>query len=478
MRSTLEQELGVEPDAATQQAYEHILGLEVGSSAVLAPVARMEARPAISGPPGEAVPLIGRDREWALAMTAWGRMIGGEAHFILIGGEAGIGKSRLAAELCEWAGRQGIKSTRTRAYAAEGRLAYSPVADWLRSPALGPALPRLDSGSLSEISRLLPELLTQRPDIPRPSARIEDWQRQPFFQALATAFLAADHPLLLVLDDLQWCDADTLEWLHFLLRSDRQAPLLVVGTVRPDEIDRRHPLAGLVVELRDAGQLTEIELGALDPSATSTLAAQVAGRPLTPEEARQVHLETEGNPLFVVEMVRAGQVALDGVRVASEPRRLPPKMQEVIAARLALLSHAARDLASLAATVGRAFTLEVVREAGGVPDDALVQGLDELLRRQIVREHGNSEYDFAHDKIREVAYVEMTEARRRLLHRRVAEGIERVHATALDAVAAQIAAHYANAGLADRAAMYYQRAAGSRSESGPTRRRSTSCTGV
>ena len=157
----------------------------------------------------------------------------GEAHFLLISGEAGIGKSRLAAELCEWAGQQGIKSARTRAYAAEGRLTYAPAADWLQRARPRRALPARRRPSLSEISRLLPELLAQRPDLPRPSARIEDWQRQPFFQALASAFLVADQPLLLVLDDLQWCDADTLEWLHFLLRFDRRARLLIVGTVRP-----------------------------------------------------------------------------------------------------------------------------------------------------------------------------------------------------------------------------------------------------
>ena len=188
-----------------------------------------------------------------------------------------------------------------------------------------------------------------------------------------------------------------------------------------------------MAELRDAGQLTEIDLGPLDPSETSKLAAQVAGRALAPAKTRLIHTETEGNPLFVVETVRAGLIDVDGAGGAPARRPncgaadrgrsapCPPKVQAVIAARLAHLSDPARDVASLASTVGRAFTLEVVREGGGVGEDILVGGLDELLRRQIVRELGNSAYDFAHDKIREVAYAEMTEARRRLLHRRVAE---------------------------------------------------------
>jgi DNA-binding SARP family transcriptional activator/predicted ATPase len=468
----LERELGVEPDPETRLAYEQIVGLEVGASTALARSSGADPAAALDGPAADTLPLVGRQPEWAQVMTAWRRMTEGEAHLLLIAGEAGVGKSRLAAELSDWAGQRGVRSARTRAYAAEGRLSYAPVADWLRSPVLAFALRRLDVTSLSEISRLLPELIAERPDVPRPSARIEDWQRQPFFQALARAFLIADRPLLLILDDLQWCDADTLEWLHFLLRFDPRANLLVAGTVRPDEVDRRHPLTGVMAELRDTAQLTEIELGPLDPSETSTLAGQIAGRRLGAAQARHIHVETEGNPLFVVEMVRAGLGDADTGGEATSPmaeerepgtapeaRRLPPKVQAVIAARLAQLSESARGLAAVAATVGRAFTLEVVREGSGVEDLVLVQALDELVRRQIVREQGSSVYDFAHDKIREVAYGGMTETRRRLLHRRVAEALERVHAPVLDAVAAQVAAHYASADLADRAAVYYQRAA-------------------
>jgi DNA-binding SARP family transcriptional activator/predicted ATPase len=466
----LDAELGVEPDPATREAYDRVLGRESWAARMRTPVPGGELGPGIGGLPTDGVPLIGRQEEWAQSMAAWDRMRAGEAHLLVIGGEAGIGKSRLAAELSDWAGRLGIGSARTRAYAAEGRLSFAPIADWLRSPLLASTLPRLDVGSLSEISRLLPELLVQRPDLPRPSARIEDWQRQAFFQALAQAFLAADRPLLLVLDDLQWCDADTLEWLHFMLRFDRRAELFVAATVRPDEVDSRHPLTALVAALRDDRQLTEIALGPLDPTETSMLAAQTAGRPLLPEQARQIHLETEGNPLFVVETVRAwliepgsgrgGSATTTGTtRPTADGRRLPPKVQAIIAARLAHLTEPARDLASLAATVGRAFNLEVIRASGGDDEDRIVAGMDELLRRQIVREQGDGAYDFTHDRIREVAYQETTEARRRLLHRRVADALERVHSTALDAVAAQIAAHCAGAGLVDRAAGFYQQAA-------------------
>ncbi|HYX10372.1 MAG TPA: BTAD domain-containing putative transcriptional regulator, partial [Candidatus Acidoferrum sp.] len=428
----LDSELGVEPDRATRDLYERIRGLEAPEDEIATPHPIRDPAPPAHRGSWDGPGLIGRRPEWARLMAAWDRMATGAAQLVVIGGEAGIGKTRLAVELCDWAGRSGIGSARTRAYAAEGRLSFAPIAVWLRSPLLAPTLPRLDLESLSEVSRLLPELLVRRPDLPRPSARIDDWQRHAFFQALVRAFMAAEQPVLLVLDDLQWCDAGTLEWLHFLFRSDRAARILVAGTVRPDEIDRSHPMTALSAALRDDGQLVEIALGPLDAAETSQLAAQVSGRPLRPEQARQIHLETEGNPLFVVETIRAGLIdtgdGLAGLAASSRDiqpadgsdargRRLAPKVQAVIGARLGQLSEPAHDLAALAATVGRAFSLEVIRESGTGDEDRLVAGFDELIRRQIVREQGNGAYDFTHDRIREVAYAEPTEARRRLLHR-------------------------------------------------------------
>jgi DNA-binding SARP family transcriptional activator/predicted ATPase len=457
--AVLERELGVAPDVTTRLAYEEIVREESAPTMVGWGLPGEPAAVAIS-PTGRPIPLVGRQAEWNAAMACWDRMARGEARVLLLRGEAGIGKSRFAGSLADWARQHGSMSASTRAYAAEGRLAFAPVADWLRSPALAPVVSRLDAGTLRELARLVPELLAVHPGLERPSPRIEDWQRQPFFQALAHAVLLAGQPLVLVLDDLQWCDADTLEWLHFLLRSDRRHRLLVVGTARPDELDENHPLTGLLAALRDADQVTEVDLGRFDLAQTTELAEHVAGQELAPDLAGRIHVETEGNPLFVVEMVRSSVVD-DGLAIdAPAPdRRLPPRIQAVIAGRLRRLSTPARELAALAATVGRAFVLDVVREASGVDEEVLVRGVDELVRRQIVRQQGNGTYDFDHDKIREVAYAESSDAQRRYLHRRAAEGLERAYAAALDGVSAQIAAHYANAGLVDRAVIYYQRAA-------------------
>ena len=145
----------------------------------------------------------------------------------LIAGEAGIGKTRLAEELEGWADRQGILTANARGYAAEGELPYAPVAAWLRAR----PLPPLEPVWLTELARLLPELLATHPTLPPPEPLREAWQRNRLFEALARGVLCCGRPRLLVLDDLQWCDPDTLAWLHYLLRFDPNAALLVVGTL-------------------------------------------------------------------------------------------------------------------------------------------------------------------------------------------------------------------------------------------------------
>jgi predicted ATPase/DNA-binding SARP family transcriptional activator len=461
--SMLERELAVQPSPATRRAYEGLLSVD----------ARPLSTPALASTLVATAPLVGRRREWSQLQSIWGEASAGAARFAVLSGDAGIGKSRLAEELLMWASRQGVSTARTRAYAAEGRLSYAPVVDWLRGGSLRVAVSRIDAVSLSEVARLLPELLSERPDVPPPKPLDEQWQRQHFFQSLARAALSTSQPLLLLLDDLQWCDQETLEWLHYLLRFDSCAPLLVVGTMRTEEVGPQDPLTTLLTDLRGAGQLTEILLGPLDAAETTELGMCVAGRSLAADEARRLYDETEGQPLFVVETVRAGLAAAEPASMAETDRstlvgmpgtsqvgRLPPKVHAVIAARLAQLSDAAREVVRLAATIGRAFSLDLLVQACDDDMDRLVGVLDELWQRRIVREHGTSSYDFSHDKIREVAYAEMSAARRSVLHRRVALALEEVSVANLDTVSAQVATHYEQGGLPAQAVPYFQRAAG------------------
>src|SRR4029079_10820934 len=129
----------------------------------------------------------------------------------------------------------------------------------------------------------LPELLTERPALPRPEPLTEYGQRQRFFEALARAVLAASQPLILLIDDLQWCDQETIEWLHFLLRFDPHARMLVIGTVRAEEVPPQHPLRALLLYLRSAAHVPELPLQPLDAAETAKLAAHVAGRELDME---------------------------------------------------------------------------------------------------------------------------------------------------------------------------------------------------
>ena len=215
--------------------------------------------------------------------------------------------------------------------------------------------------------------------------------------------------------------------------------------------------------------MTEIALQPLDAAETAKLAAQVAKRELDVDAVMHLYHETEGYPLFVVEMVRA-----DLGRVSASPpeadrphrqlpledaRTLPPRVHAVLVGRLLQLSASAREFVELAATIGREFTLDLLITAGNADADSAVRALDELWHKRIVREHGANSYDFTHDKLREVAYAEISAPQRRMLHRRVAQALEAMHAEDLDPVSGQIASHYERAGMIEQALPYYQRAA-------------------
>jgi predicted ATPase len=446
---TLQRELAVEPGEGLRQAYERMQRAPETWSPNLA----------VSSPS-----LVGRQIEWQQLQAAWQCVTEGNAHLVLIAGEAGIGKSRLAEELFRWAEQQSFTAAQTRSYAAEGRLSFAPVADWLRSGALRTHVNTLDRVWLTEVARLLPELLSEHVDLARPEPITEYGQRQRFFEALAYAILAAPHPLLLWIDDLQWCDPETLEWLHYLLRFKPHHPLLVLGTLCSEESPLEHPLTKLIRQLRAETKLTTIELAPLDAAETARLASQIQGHELTIAASVRLYRETEGNPLFVVETMRAnlGSLFVDevsGTTKAEQPAHaLPPRVQAVIAGRLAQLSPMAHKIAELGAAIGRAFTFDVLRQAGQEREDNIVQALDELWQKRIVREQSANLFDFTHDKLREVAYAEISAPQRRSLHRRIVQALESLYADQLDPVSAQLAAHYEQAGLFEQALPYFQRA--------------------
>ena len=176
------------------------------------------------------------------------------------------------------------------------------------------------------------------------------------------------------------------------------APILIAATARSEDLAVNERARSVLAEIAHDSRLTEIELGRLDANSTAQIAAELCARTIDSADGRRLWEETEGNPLFTVELARAGWSG-QATAVA-----MPPTMRAVIATRLAKLTPPARDIAEVASTVGRAFSMAIVAEAAGTDEDALVDGLDELWRRQIIREHGQG-YDFTHDKLREVLHA-------------------------------------------------------------------------
>ncbi len=426
----LQRELAVAPSEAIEAMYRE---LRAGT------ITAREA-PAQDPAPVAESPFVGRDLELEQLDEAWRSAREGGARLLLVTGEPGIGKSRLALELGRRVRAAGDSVAAARAYEAAGRLPWGPVVDLLRSDALRSHIDTLDTVWRAELARLLPELQDISP-ASEPNRSGDPAQRHRLFDAVSRAVVAGNRPRLLIIDDLQWCDAETIELIGFVVRSGATAPILIVGTVRLEEVPRHHPLIRLINALDHDQAGTSVALDRLDEAATATLAAQLRDEEtLDPAIAARLWSETEGNPLFVIEAVRAG-ISADESRAV-----LTPTMRAVLGARLEQLPVAARRVAELAAVIGRPFSLGLMAAASAMGEASLVESVDDLWRRRIIRDQGIT-YDFTHDKLRAVALEMVTPARRRQLHRAVADAIGGERHDALDAASPQLAAHYDQAGM-------------------------------
>lgn len=437
----LERDLAAAPGAAIGAMYQQLRAGRLNGDEVqgkeLAPV-------------GES-PFVGRGLEWNQLNQAWNTARQGRAHLLLVTGEPGIGKSRLALELGRRVRAEGHVVASARAYEAAGRLPWGPVVDLLRSDALRSHIDTLDTVWRTELARLLPELL----DASQLNRSSGPAQRHRLFDAVSRAILVGDRPRLLIIDDLQWCDTETIELIGFVVRSGRTAPVLIVGTVRSEEIPPHHPLVGLVDALGHDQAVTTVPLDRLDEATTTRLAARLRAEDrIDPKLAARLWSETEGNPLFVIEALRAG-ISLEGSQAV-----ITPTIRAVLRARLGQLTDGARRLAEVAAVFGRPFSVDLMVSATGVDERDLVDHVDELWRRRIIRDQGVT-YDFSHDKLRAVALEMVSPARRRQLHRAVAEAIAVPFRDDIDAASPQLAAHYDQAGMVEQAIDAY-RVAGAR----------------
>jgi DNA-binding SARP family transcriptional activator/predicted ATPase len=437
----MQRELGVSPSKSMQEMLKQALKSDE------LPSVPVELPPYAATKP---LPMIGRRLEWERLEDCWRRVTAGEAHFALIMGEPGIGKSRLAEKLFDSCARNPQNTTiRARCYFARGQLAYGPITELLRAEPMRAARSHLPVPQLAELARVLPEILLENPVISPPQPLTESWQRLHLYEAMNTAFRKASKPLLLVIDDLQWCDRDSFEWLHSLFRSDAAKGVLALGTARMEETGRDHPLAGLVRELRQAGQFSEVALTPLSIEETEALAAEVAARNWDRAFLSDLYKTTKGNPLFVVESTRSS-IENDG-----SGRSIPPRVQAVIASRFAQLSPAAYELAGLAATIGRPFSFELLAKSTDWDEESLSRALEELWQRRIIDGQGAAVYDYTHDLLRDVANAELSPIRRRSLHQRIARALEELHGADSASVSARLAAHYEGAGMAEPAIRCY-----------------------
>ena len=367
--SVLEQELGVSPSEATSRAIEDIIGdpgLVVGDAGSMP--ARVASR--ATGRPS----LIGRDDELAELQSRWARAAAGNPGLAIVSGEAGVGKSRLVAELARVSAKHGALVATARCFGASGGLALAPVADWLRSPQLRASRTSLEPVWREEVDRLVPHPSTGVGGSAASRAKVDAWQRLRFFEGLGRAALAAERPTLLVLDDLQWCDNDTMLWLSFLFGLEPRAPLLVACSARGEELADNRDVYASLRSLRSAGLVMELELGPLAPAETARVAAQMTGDWLSAADVALLQSATGGYPLYVVEAIRAqptgGAAAAltdrDVNRVLHDrpPGKPPP--------------DAARAITGLAAAIGRDFSLELLSQASDLDADSVVRAVDEL----------------------------------------------------------------------------------------------------
>ncbi|UNK44552.1 ATP-binding protein [Arthrobacter sulfonylureivorans] len=465
--AVLEQQLGVGPDAVTVKLAQDLLGTRRpggpvqasspasgAASGLRTAAARALSARSVAGP-GTRSTLVGREQEMALLEARWQAAAAGPPGMVVVVGEPGVGKSRLVEELAATVRSSGHLVATARCFGAPGRVPWAPVTAWLRSRALRSWLAALPPHWQAEAARLVPDLLSGAAaaeaaagdEVGRVDrAMVDSWQRNRFFEGLAQAVGGTGRPVLLILEDLQWCDAETAAWLAFLLMAARSGPLLLVATMRGHDSATGESVRALLHGMRSSGLLTELALDPLAAVDVGRLAEQLSRRTVTDDEAAWLLAATGGYPLFIIE---AARVLPDGSSGS---------LESVLSRRLAQCSEPAREAAGLAAAYGRDVSLDLLREACDLDAATLVDAVDELWRQRILRPAGAG-YDFSHDLLRSAAYHQVEPARRWLLHRRLAQGLELLYAGRPDDAAAQLAEQYLLGSRPDRALEFFQRAA-------------------
>ena len=358
--------------------------------------------------------------------------------------------------------QEGVRVLCGHCYEFERALPYQPFAEAVRAvlPSLTPSeLASFPAWVVHEIGRLVPQILeAELGATPEELPSLEE-ARERLCDGVARflALLCVGRPVLLVLEDLHWATESTLQLFHYLVRSLSGHPLLIIGTIRPEAVGERHPLRRIEQRLERDEVAHRMLLPRLPGTDVETLVATISGagdasRPL----AQRIFQETEGNPFFIVEVLKSlfESTAIREVeglwsgalgQIADSDIPLPARIYEAIQARVGRLPADARETLSVAAVLGREFDFDPLESVLGKGDEATLAALDLMLRRGLLEEGEGPaarDYIFTHHKIQEVIYAGLSRRRRQRAHARVGEAMERVCKEGCEAIASELARHF------------------------------------
>jgi tetratricopeptide (TPR) repeat protein len=415
--------------------------------------------------------LVGRTTELAEARELWQRARQGRGHAVLLSGEPGAGKTRLAREITIQAAVDGAVVLTGGCYEYEATTPYLPFVEafrrWVREEQNDDKLRETLGDSAPQLAKLAPEIETRLGPFPQPPQLAPHEERLLFFDAVAQVFcnIARRQSLLFYADDLHWADRGTLWLLGHLLRRLQDERVLIVGAYRETELDRAHPLAKSLVDWNRERLSTRIVLRRFNSEETSDQLGALLGENVSGEFAVAVHRETEGNPFFVEEVLKAlverGSVRRESgrwKRCDMDDLVIPQSVKEAIGNRLDRVSQECNELLRLGSILGKVFTFHELAAAAEQSEDALLDALDEATGAQLIVSASGESFSFTHDKIREVLYEELNPIRRRRLHRHVAEALEQ-HREKFCCGAEKLAHHYIQAGDHERGLHYAKEAA-------------------